>query len=83
MWYSQSTVFQRWNVVFPKKGALDGDDTFTATQVSHKPKQQLAYVPHQKRVEDNLHLRDKDLNGCDIAKAQYSNDETLFSLGKR
>ncbi|RVW94602.1 LRR receptor-like serine/threonine-protein kinase GSO2 [Vitis vinifera] len=62
--------------------ALDGDDTFTAAQVSHKLKQQLAYVPHQKRAEDNLHLRDKDLNGCDIAKAQYSNDETLFSLRK-
>ncbi|KAL6320623.1 hypothetical protein AAG906_008623 [Vitis piasezkii] len=63
--------------------ALNGDDTFTAAQVSHELKQQLAYVPHQKRAEDNLHLRDKDLNGCDIAKAQYSNDETLFSLRKR
>ncbi|RVW94638.1 LRR receptor-like serine/threonine-protein kinase GSO1 [Vitis vinifera] len=63
--------------------ALDGDDTLTAAQVSHKLKQQLAYVPHQKRAEDNLHLRDEDLNGCDIAKAQYSNDETLFSLRKR
>lgn len=63
--------------------ALDGDDTLTAAQVSHKLKQQLAYVPHQKRAEDNLDLRDEDLNGCDIAKAQYSNNETLFSLRNR
>ena len=63
--------------------ALDGDDTLTTAQVSHKLKQQLAYVPHQKRAEDNLDLRDEDLNGCDIAKAQYSNDETLFSLRNR
>ena len=63
--------------------ALDGDGTFTAAQVSHKLKQQFACVPHQKRVEDNLHLRDEDLNGCDIAKAQDSNYETLFSLRKR
>ena len=63
--------------------ALDGEDTLTAAQVSHKLKQQLAYVPHQKRAEDNLDLRDEDLNGCDIAKAQYSNDETLFSLRNR
>ena len=26
--------------------ALDGNDTLTAAQVSHKLKQQLAYVPH-------------------------------------
>ena len=49
--------------------ALDGDDTLTAAQVSNKLKQQLAYVPHKKRVEDNLHLRDEDLSGCDITKA--------------
>ena len=41
--------------------ALDGDDTLTTSQVSHKLKQQLAYVPHQKRVEDNLHLEMKIL----------------------
>ena len=58
--------------------ALDGDGMFTAAQVSHKLKQQFACVPHQKRVEDNLHLRDEDLNGCDIVKFPISSSNNLL-----
>ncbi|EOY23387.1 Timeless family protein, putative isoform 1 [Theobroma cacao] len=60
--------------------ALDADNMFTAAQVSRKLKQLGLHVPRQKRSEDNMHLRDEELNDLSADETCDSDNETLLSF---
>ncbi|XP_021295364.1 protein timeless homolog isoform X3 [Herrania umbratica] len=63
--------------------ALDADNMFTAAQVSRKLKQLGLHVPRQKRSEDNMHLRDEELNDLSADETCDSDNETLLSFRNR
>ncbi|KAH1075387.1 hypothetical protein J1N35_027715 [Gossypium stocksii] len=63
--------------------ALDADNKFTAAQVSRKLKQLGLYVPRQKKSEDNMHLRDEELNDLSANEMHDSDNETLLSFKNR
>ncbi|XWS48502.1 hypothetical protein CRYUN_Cryun13aG0083200 [Craigia yunnanensis] len=63
--------------------ALDADNMFTAAQVSCKLKQLGLRVPRQKKSEDNMHLRDEELNDLSADEARDSDNETLLSFRNR
>ncbi|MBA0621832.1 hypothetical protein Godav_007422 [Gossypium davidsonii] len=60
--------------------ALDADNKFTAAQVSRKLKQLGLYVPRQKKSEENMHLRDEELNDLSANEMHDSDNETLLSF---
>ncbi|MBA0773629.1 hypothetical protein Gotri_008889 [Gossypium trilobum] len=63
--------------------ALDADNKFTAAQVSRKLKQLGLYVPRQKKSEENMHLRDEELNDVSANEMHDSDNETLLSFKNR
>ena len=63
--------------------ALDADNRFTAAQISRKLKQLGLRVPRQKRSEDNMHLRDEELNDLSADEVCDSDNETLLSFRNR
>ncbi|MBA0657327.1 hypothetical protein Goklo_009621 [Gossypium klotzschianum] len=63
--------------------ALDADNKFTAAQVSRKLKQLGLYVPRQKKSEENMHLRDEELNDLSANEMHDSDNETLLSFKNR
>ncbi|GAV84903.1 TIMELESS domain-containing protein/TIMELESS_C domain-containing protein [Cephalotus follicularis] len=63
--------------------ALDPDKTFTAVQVSHKLKQLGLRAPRRNRSEDNLHVRDSELNEFPVDEGHISGNEKLISFKKR
>lgn len=60
--------------------ALDADNKFTASQVSHKLKELGLYIPRQKRSKTSKDLKDGDLNEISTDRVNDSDDETLLSL---
>ncbi|GLT35849.1 hypothetical protein SLA2020_102660 [Shorea laevis] len=60
--------------------ALDPDNAFTAAQVTRKLNQLGLRVPHQKRSEANMQLRDEEL---DDPSVDVSDNETLISFRNR
>ena len=65
------------------KNALDAENMFAAAQVSRKLKQLGLRVPRQKRPEDNMHLRDEELNDLSADETCDSDNETLLSFRNR
>ncbi|TYG42927.1 hypothetical protein ES288_D12G295900v1 [Gossypium darwinii] len=63
--------------------ALDADNKFTAAQVSRKLKQLGLYVPRQKKSEENMRLRDEELNDLSANEMHDSDNETLLSFKNR
>lgn len=63
--------------------ALDADNKFTGAQVSRKLKQLGLYVPRQKKSEDNMHLRDEEVNDLSANEMDDSDNETLLSFKNR